>query len=248
MFINIIYYIFSISRQRSNGTKPDLERCGRAVNREKWILVKRVGACSQSNSAWAIKPSRKATHSSEGVAWTRKCWQFGNRWPCMLMPGWWGVNTVVIHGTTQHSWSVCELPHTGRPQCPLFLSVPAPSQQGPPPSLQRTIISYSDIWRWTLSARKEVFQIGLRNQILLLQQDTGKKTRGRFMRAERMKSVNRKILRRKAKHPQNAAQSRVFAEKMLEGQGCGRGGRGADPHVRNCSLSSVLRGFNISPG
>lgn len=140
------------------------------------------------------------------------------------MPGCWGVNTtatVVIHWTTQHSWSICELPYTGRPQFPLFLSVPTPSRQGPPPSLQRTIISYSDIWRWTLNARKEVFQIGLRNQILLLQQDTVKKTRGKFMSAERMKSINRKILWRKAKHPQNAAQLRVFTEKMLEGQGCG---------------------------
>lgn len=41
------------------------------------------------------------------------------------------------------------------------------------------------------------------------------------MRAERTENINRKILQRRAKHPENAAQLRVFTEKMLEGQGVG---------------------------
>lgn len=55
MSVNIIYYIFSVSRQGGNWTKPDLERCECAITQEKWILIKEVGICSQSNSVRAIK-------------------------------------------------------------------------------------------------------------------------------------------------------------------------------------------------
>lgn len=35
------------------------------------------------------------------------------------------------------------------------------------------------------------------------------------MRGERMKSINRKILQRKTRHPENAGQLRVFTGKTL---------------------------------
>lgn len=39
------------------------------------------------------------------------------------------------------------------------------------------------------------------------------------MRGERMKSINRKILQRKTRHPENAGQLRVFTGKVLVAEG-----------------------------
>jgi hypothetical protein len=65
-----------------------------------------------------------------------------------------------------------DLAGVGKPQLPLCPPCPPPQNRR-----QWTIISRSDLRRQKLNDRKEVFQISIRNKILLLQQDTVKKTR-----------------------------------------------------------------------
>lgn len=164
------------------------------------------------------------------------------------MPGCWGVNTtatVVIHWTTQHSWKyMWAAPHR-ETTVPLVPQRPYPQPAGS--SSRPAKDHYLLFWHLKMNSQCQEgsFSNRFKEPNPLITTGYSKENKGEIHESREDEKRKQKNTSEKSKTPtecsavtcvywENAGGARVLGE--------------ADPHVRNCSLSSVSRGFNISPG